>query len=223
MANENSPMPAVTIKKYSADWLDDCVTVLANAFVTNPLHLCAFGAGRMDQNRLFFRIGLRNMFIGQSYMALVDGQLGGYVHFNPWPHCLPAPEEIPAAMATLLKPLDEAIPQVIRWFTRWSHLDPDEPHVHLGPIGVAPGSQGKGIGAALMRRYVEHLDQEDIAGYLETDRPENVAFYKKFGFVVQRNEELIGTPVWYMWRPSRHKSNWRGVQLRASSTHWRKA
>ena len=131
----------VLLKKYSAEYLEDCITVLGQAFVTNPLHLCAFGPGRIDQNRLFFRIGLRHMFIGQSFVALHDGEVCGYVHFNPWPDCLPAP-------------------------------------------------------------YVEHLRQEKAAGYLETDRWENVEFYKKFGFAVQADEELIGTRIWYMWRPA---------------------
>ena len=193
---------AVEVKKYSAALLDDCVSLLADAFVANPLHLCAFGSGRLDQNRLFFRIGLRHMFYGPAFVALVDGAVCGYVHFNAAPYCLPAPEEIPNAAATLLKPLGEAMPQVITWFARWCHLDPDEPHVHLGPIGVAPQMQRRGVGRALMNRYIEHLQQEKAAGYLETDRPENVEFYNKFGFVIRRQEELIGTPTWYMWRPS---------------------
>ena len=191
---------AIAIEKYSPEQLDPTVSVLADAFVTNPLHVSAFGPQRIDQNRLFFRIGLRHMFIGQAFVALVDGAVRGYVHFNPSPHCLPAPEEIPTAVATLLTPLGEAIPRVVKWFARWCHLDPDQPHVHLGPIDVSPKTQGQGVGTALMNRYIEHLDQERIAGYLETDRPENVEFYKRFGFVVQREEELIGTPTWYMWR-----------------------
>jgi GNAT superfamily N-acetyltransferase len=195
-------MTALEVKKYSPALLDECVGVLAAAFVTNPLHTCAFGPARMDQNRLFFRIGLRHMFFGRSFVALDSGRLTGYVHFNSSPNCLPAPEEIPTAIATLLTPLGEAIPQVIRWFTRWCHLDPDEPHVHLGPIGVAPGKQRRGVGSALMRCYIEALDKQKAAGYLETDRPENVEFYRKFGFTVQRQEELIGAPVWYMWRPA---------------------
>lgn len=174
--------------------------MLADAFVTNPLHVAAFGAHRMDQNRLFFRIGLRQMFIGSAFVALEDGAVRGYVHYNASPYCLPAPEEIPTVMATLLKPLGEAIPRVIEWFAKWCHFDPEEPHIHLGPIGVAPEAQGRGIGTTLMNRYVEQLKQERIAGYLETDRPENVEFYKKFGFIVQREERLIGTPTWYMWR-----------------------
>jgi len=192
---------AIVIEKYSADHLETCVSVLADAFVTNPLHVSAFGSQRIDQNRLFFRIGLRRMFIGPAFVALEDGTVRGYMHCNASPYCLPPPEEIPTAVATLLKPLGAAIPRVIQWFAKWCHLDPDEPHVHLGPIAVAPEAQGKGIGTALMNRYIEHLKQERAAGYLETDRPENVEFYKKFGFIVQREEQLIGTPTWYMWRP----------------------
>ncbi len=192
---------AIVVEKFSADRLDECVAVLANAFVDNPLHRSAFGRGRIDQNRLFFRIGLRHMFVGVAFVALVDGVVAGYVHFNASPHCLPAPEELPKVVATLLKPLGGALPQVIRWFTRWCHLDPEAPHVHLGPIGVTPAMQGQGIGTALMNRYLEYLKQGKSAGYLETDRAENVEFYKKFGFVVQREEVLIGTSTWYMWRP----------------------
>jgi predicted N-acetyltransferase YhbS len=192
---------AIIVEKYSPDQLDATVSVLASAFVSNPLHISAFGPQRIDQNRLFFRIGLRHMFLGKAFVARMDGAVRGYVHFNAFPDCLPAPEDVPLAAATLLRPLGEAIPQVVKWFARWCHLDPEEPHLHLGPIGVDPGVQGQGIGTALMNRYLEHLKQEQIAAYLETDRPENVAFYKKFGFLVNREEELIGTPVWYMWRP----------------------
>lgn len=190
----------VTIEKYSAERLDTTVSMLAEAFVTNPLHISAFGPQRIDQNRSFFRIGLRHMFTGHAFLALVDDQVRGYAHFNSSPYCLPAPEEIPLAATTVLKPLGQAIPQVIKWFARWCHLDPEEPHVHLGPIGVAPEAQRQGVGTALMNRYIEHLNQERCAGYLETDKPENVEFYKKFGFVVRREELLIGAPTWYMWR-----------------------
>jgi GNAT superfamily N-acetyltransferase len=190
----------LSIQKYSGDRLDATVSILAEAFVTSPLHISAFGPRRIDQNRLFFRIGLRHLFLGQGFVALVNNRVCGYIHFNRSPYCLPAPEEIPLAAATVLQPLGEAIPRVIQWFTRCCHLDPEEPHVHLGPIGVAPDAQGQGIGTALMQRYVEYLNQERSPGYLETDRPENIEFYKKFGFVVQREEQLIGTPTWYMWR-----------------------
>ena len=193
----------VLLRKYSAADADDCVSVLADAFVTSPLHLSTFGPERLDQNRRFFRLGLRNMFFGDAFIALVEGRLCGYVHFRSWPFCLPAPEEIPNAAATLLKPLGDAVPKFIQWFVRWCHLDPQEPHVHLGPIGVAPAMQRQGIGTALMNRYIEQLEKDRALGYLETDQAENVEFYRKFGFVVSHEETVIGVPTWYMLRPVR--------------------
>jgi GNAT superfamily N-acetyltransferase len=140
------------------------------------------------------------MFCGKSVVALANGQIQGYAHFSPSPHCLPAPEILSFAMAPLLKPFGKASAPLMRWFVRWCHLDPDEPHLHLGPIGVAPQAQRQGVGTALMRCYLEHLRAEKLPGYLETDKPENLEFYEKFGFVVEHEEELIGTPTWYMWR-----------------------
>jgi GNAT superfamily N-acetyltransferase len=191
---------AIAIEKYTPERLDSAVSVLADAFVNNPLHISAFGPQRIDQNRLFFRVALEHMFTAQSFVALVDGKVLGYIHFGTSPSCLPPPEQIPAAAATLFKPLGEAVPRIVEWFSAWCRLDPKEPHAHLGPIGVSPEAQGQGVGTALLNRYIEHLKQERVAGYLETDRPENVAFYKKFDFVVQREEELIGIPTWHMWR-----------------------
>lgn len=190
----------VAVESYRRKDLDQVQSILAAAFVTSPLHLSVFGADRLDQNRLFFRIGLRNMFTGHARVARVNDEICGYVHFNESPYCLPAPEEVPGVMATLLKPLGSATPKVIAWFARWCRLDPDEPHVHLGPIAVAPEFQGQGVGSTLMERYIEYLEQNKMAGYLETDKAVNVRFYEKFGFKVCLEEELIGTPVWYMWR-----------------------
>ena len=190
----------IVIAKYNAKELESVLSVLANAFITSPLHVSAFGPQRMDYNRLFFRIGLRDMFHGEAFVASVNGAVCGYAHFNASPYCLPPPEELPNAMANLLKPLGAASPHVMKWFARWCHFDPDEPHIHLGPIGVAPELQGQGVGTVLMNRYIGYLRQEQLPGYLETDKPENVRFYEKFGFTVQREEELIGVPTWYMWR-----------------------
>jgi GNAT superfamily N-acetyltransferase len=191
---------AILIEQYSPEVLEPVLTILADAFVTSPLPVSAFGPNQLDQNRGFFRIGLRHMFVGTAYVASVNGEICGYAHFNASPYCLPPPEEIPRAMANLLTPLGQAKARVMQWFSRWCHLDPDEPHIHLGPIGVAPAFQHQGVGTALMQRYLDHLRRDNLSGYLETDKPENVKFYERFAFEVTHEEEVIGTPTWYMWR-----------------------
>jgi predicted N-acetyltransferase YhbS len=73
--------------------------------------------------------------------------------------------------------------------------------VHLGPIGVEPDAQGRGIGRLLMERYCTELDASGKAGYLETDRPENVVFYQRFEFETWREISVLGVPNFLMERP----------------------
>ncbi|HEV2994214.1 MAG TPA: GNAT family N-acetyltransferase [Acidimicrobiia bacterium] len=79
--------------------------------------------------------------------------------------------------------------------------DPAERHVHVGPVGVEPGGQGLGVGAAMLRVVCERLDAEGEVGWLETDRPENVVFYRRHGFDVDAEDRRLGFPIWFMRRP----------------------
>ena len=62
-----------------------------------------------------------------------------------------------------------------------------QPCWHLSPICVAPPSQGKGVGKALMTQGLSQLREPCN---LETQSPENVAFYQSCGF-----REIFRTPV----------------------------
>ena len=42
----------------------------------------------------------------------------------------------------------------------------------------------------------------DVA-YLETDKPENVSFYQRFGFEVTEEAQVLGIPNWFMLRRPR--------------------
>jgi hypothetical protein len=53
----------------------------------------------------------------------------------------------------------------------------------------------------LMELFCADLDRQAAAGYLETDRPENVAFYAKFRFDVIGSSEVLGVTNYYMRRP----------------------
>lgn len=89
------------------------------------------------------------------------------------------------------------------WLSVWSKSDPKTAHSHLGPIGVSPEAQGQWIGRRLMDAYCNELDRTGEAGYLETDRPENVTFYRQFGFEVTDEISVLGVPNHLMWRNAR--------------------
>lgn len=70
---------------------------------------------------------------------------------------------------------------------------------YLPLIGVDPGQQGKGYGAALMQHATALLDQEGASGYLESSNPMNISLYQRHGFEVitqrQVGESVLVSPM----------------------------
>ena len=83
--------------------------------------------------------------------------------------------------------------------------DPHEPHWHIGPIGVRPQLQGRGIGKALLEAFLTTIDEVGAPAFLETDVDRNVELYESFGFAVTSREDIVGVNTRFMWRdaPSR--------------------
>lgn len=58
------------------------------------------------------------------------------------------------------------------------------PHWYLWNIGVDPQFQGKGYAGKLLLPMLARMDEEGVPCYLETQREENVALYRHYGFEV---------------------------------------
>ena len=86
------------------------------------------------------------------------------------------------------------------FWAHWARADLEEEHWHLGPVGVEPGFQGRGIGGAVMREVCRWLDQGGRLAWLETDKERNVRFYSALGFEVTTVDTVLGVETWYMRR-----------------------
>jgi len=51
-----------------------------------------------------------------------------------------------------------------------------------------------------MTEYCARLDRVHATGYLETDKPSNVAFYERFGFETIGSAPVLETANWFMRR-----------------------
>lgn len=81
---------------------------------------------------------------------------------------------------------------------------PHEPHWYLPVLGVDPICQGQGFGGALLSHRISLCDDDEEPIYLETQKPDNVPYYKRFGFNVIREVSVSNSPtVWLMWREPR--------------------
>jgi ribosomal protein S18 acetylase RimI-like enzyme len=81
----------------------------------------------------------------------------------------------------------------------WAHHS-QERHWHVGPVGVEPGLQGRGVGGAVMGLLCAAMDAEGEIAFLETEKPENVALYQRFGFEVVEEARVLDVPNWFMLR-----------------------
>lgn len=190
----------VTITPLAAEQTEAAIGVLARAFVTNPVHVAAFGPSRVDWNEVFFRIGFTAMK-GDKFVATDGSQVLGVAHWVRAPACQFAGSEKLQMVAKMVRGLGlRSTFRVLSWVSNWSKHDPSEPHSHLGPIAVDPRAQGRHIGSKLMERFCLELDRTGMAGYLETDRPENVGFYERFGFVVTETATALGVETYFMRR-----------------------
>jgi ribosomal protein S18 acetylase RimI-like enzyme len=75
-------------------------------------------------------------------------------------------------------------------------------HWYLSTLGVDPRRQGQGIGSALIGPVLARADAESLFCYLETEKEENLRFYRRHGFEVAVEDNLPngGPHFWTMTR-----------------------
>lgn len=80
---------------------------------------------------------------------------------------------------------------------------PSEDHWYLHVLATHPDWQRQGLGGALMNAVFVDSDAAGIPAYLETERPELVAYYRHHGFEVRSEWDVgdDGPHMWGMLRP----------------------
>ena len=82
---------------------------------------------------------------------------------------------------------------------------PREPLWYLEMLVVEPAAQRGGVGAALQEHVYEMADAEQVPSYLETQKGDNLAYYRRFGYelVDELHPVKNGPPLWTMRREPR--------------------
>jgi predicted N-acetyltransferase YhbS len=194
-------MDSVHLEPLIADRIDETADMLARAYMTNPLHVAAFGEHEEARNRSFFRRLLRTLR-GPTLIAFDGNRIVGAIHWSRSTDCRLRASEKLLLVPFMLRAFGLATSvRLASWFGLWARHDPaDVPHLHLGPMGVDPDSRGIRVGGRLMERFCAEVDRTKTAGYAETDRPANVDFYRHFGFEVMKEIEVMGVRNWLVWR-----------------------
>lgn len=183
--------------------VESAVTVLARGMRDNPLHVAAFGDDPERRRRSLERMfrAFFTVMTEQTPLAAWRGsELVGVAGIARPGTCQPGPLQTARLLPGFLAIGPGAALRVGRWASAWAGRDLDEPHSHLGPLAVDAHLQGQGIGSRLLAEYCARLDSSGQLGYLETDKPENVRLYERFGFEVIAERTVIGVDNWFMRR-----------------------
>jgi ribosomal protein S18 acetylase RimI-like enzyme len=185
--------------------IEAVVGVISRGMRDNPTHVAALGEDPERREKRVRRIFSRVLPVMGHSLILArhpDGTILGVLGMAAPGRCQANGKQKMKLSLGLLPLGPLALSRSLRWVGTWEKSDPKERHWHLGPVAVDAHLQGMGIGTNLMRVFCAQMDAAGEVAYLETDKPENVRFYERFGFELVGEEEVIGVPNWYMARPA---------------------
>jgi ribosomal protein S18 acetylase RimI-like enzyme len=181
--------------------------MLTEAFQDDPVFNAIFEDATFEQRRAFFTTPVMYSRKYGQVMAS-SSQLEGVAAWVPGKYAqMTLPRlilsgafftgmqmgmDVSKRMATVFKPTDD---------DRKAFMHGRD-YFYLVMIGVAPQSQGQGLGGKLLQAVIDESEKSGLPVYLETETEENVSIYEHFGFTVIEKVmlPLIDLPMWEMIR-----------------------
>jgi GNAT superfamily N-acetyltransferase len=206
------PGVRIEVLDHRPQTMEEVARVATAAFLDDPF-FCFLTPNRSLRRRglqIFWKamvgaVGERGVVYGARQE---DGRLvGAATWVRPGRYPLPVRAQLQQARGAFwaMIPRPPALLAGSRYLLAIDKVHPREPHWYLELLVVDPEAQRGGIGAALQAETYQKADQEGLASYLETQKEDNLAYYRRFGYEVA--EELhpvsAGPPLWTMRRPPR--------------------
>jgi ribosomal protein S18 acetylase RimI-like enzyme len=195
--------------KLNASQVDEIIQLLALAFENGSglSKICnAEGEELHRRLHLLFRAGLALQEAANQVVLSVtqDDLVTGVAVMQEPESCFP----LWAQIHWLLQ-VSFGINPLVAWHL-WQSLrileqhHPSEPHYYLMLLGVHPNFQKKGYARALLEALHARSEAHptSIGVYLETGNPQNVAFYKYFGYHIKAQVNINGVENFIMFRPN---------------------
>lgn len=196
----------LTLRLLRAEELEQASRLVGRGMCDNPSNVTVFRIKNRKDRAIalgrFFLPVLGGLYRRGFVLGAFDSSgLVGVCGMGRPGFCQPRTVEklrvLPAAV--IGNPLSTPI-RILGWVGEWASRDPDEPHWHLGPVAVEPALQMQGIGSAMLRAFCSVIDCLHAPAYLETDKPQNVHFYERYGFRTIDSAEMLGVRNWFMSR-----------------------
>lgn len=175
----------------------DVEVALGRSFLFNPIIKLLMGRNpSVKQLMRFNRWMVRQRGVHQMVVR-VSGEVAGILKYADYPQCTPRSYPL-AALWDIVVATKWRAPLAI--LVSMTDKDPTWHHRHLIVLGVVPEFQRQGVGSALLEKFLEDADRDQITAVLETDTEDAVRLYSKFGFTVLKEMSFRKYRFWRMHR-----------------------
>lgn len=194
-------LPLVADVTGSPERREQAVHCLAHAFRQDPVMAYLFPReyGRLGRIHALYRMALRGYARNGHILLHRDGAAAAV-----WQSAFPPAPGPGQQLGDALEALWRLRTAAGRGFTVQRTMlagKPEQPFGYLAMLGSHPAHRGSGAAGSLVRHILDECDQAGIGVYLESSHPDNIGYYRRFGFVVRGQLQIPGGPtLWPMWR-----------------------
>lgn len=188
---------------------DQAAALLARVFRDDPGPLAlmkGIEAGRRIRGlTIYYRLVLKNCGSGGMPLeATVDNEMAAAcLIYQPLGYPPPVSAQVSIFLEGLIRFRSPAtFVRGLRMQAALEKRHPKQPHYYLEMIGVDPRFRAQGIGSSMLQRMTSLADEQRVGCYLWTSTPGATSFYRRFGFDITGEDEVMGAKVWFIWRPS---------------------
>ncbi|MGF1545235.1 MAG: GNAT family N-acetyltransferase [Parvularculaceae bacterium] len=194
-------MSRAGVREARVDDVDRLAPVIARAFADDPITTWIFGPPPTFEIAL--RILARDVYLPRGRIALAGDGAGAAMWLPPRAAANPSPYALLRfAFSVLPRVGVDRLRRVAGASATFARAKPRAPHLYLFALGVDSAARGRGFGVGLVRDGLAVADARGWPTYLETSRPENLRFYARLGFSIEREVILAPTApkTWTMMR-----------------------
>jgi len=192
----------------TASELDECAVVGLRAFYTDPffVYLAPRAHTRNRGLYLFIRTALKYLGPGGRISTVRNDEgrilaVAGWVSPGGYPQ--PAMTQLASVPGTLraLYRRPKALVDGMSYLNAIAKAHPKEEHWYLYLLFVDPEAQRQGLGGVLLADRLSDVDQQGLPAYLETQKEDNIPYYRRFGFEHEATlSPVVGGPPIYTMR-----------------------
>ncbi len=199
----SAPVRDRSPRRAAPEDVERLAVALAAAFEDDPVFawLMPDESKRLRRLGRFFKLELQHVVLPHGEAWTFDETVGGSLELPPHSWKMPIGTQL-AHGPTFARVFGARLPHATALITLMERRHVRKPHYYIPYVGVAPASQGCGLGTALLAPTLARCDSEGLPAYLEATSERNAALYERLGFATISELRLGGSPpLWPMLRP----------------------